>query len=410
MLMSTVMEPPVPDYILESVRSLPPLPAAVQRLLTLARDAEADFGEVSRVIESDQTLTARTLRAANSAFYGVPRRVETVRQATVLLGSDTIVNLALGVSVLGLQERMDRQWPLDAEAFWRHSLAVATAARLLARALPFDDADSAFVAGLLHDIGKLVMLDHFGDVYGQVLLAAQDGTRPLPELEREILGVDHAAVGQALCLHWNLPAHLTRAVAEHHDDAAPGARAIPDLVRDANRLVKLAHLGTSGNPFVPVATDPLAPHRQIHPSALHRLLDALPAQVREAEAVFGRSADAAPPPEAPPQLVHLEVTQPAERALLALTLRAMGYEPRLLDEDPPDAEGPGDCTLAGLITDLPITPARAFAYQKYNVPMLDYATWRADQNLPETTALNVDQLRAWLQTELDAPPAAARAA
>jgi len=89
------MEPTVPDYILDSVRSLPPLPASVQRLLTIARDPDVDFREITQVIETDQTLTARTLRAANSAFYGVPRRVETVRQAAVLLGSDTLVNMAL---------------------------------------------------------------------------------------------------------------------------------------------------------------------------------------------------------------------------------------------------------------------------------------------------------------------------
>lgn len=404
------MEPAIPEYIHESVRSLPPLPAAVQRLLALARDAETDFAEISRVIESDQTLTARTLRAANSAFYGVPRRVETVRQATVLLGSDTIVNLALSVSVLGLQDDIARQWPLDPEAFWRHSLAVATTARQLAKVLNYEDADGAFVAGLLHDIGKLVMLNHFGEVYGQVLLAAQDGTKPLHELEQEILEIDHAAVGQALCLHWNLPAILTRAVAEHHDHEAPVSQAIPDLVRDANILVKLVHLGTSGNPYVPLTANDFAPHRQIHPSTLHQLLSDLPQHVHEAEAVFGRGSSVQPTSPSTPPLVHLEITHPVERQVLALTLQAMGYEPRLLHDDAPPAEEHAEQVLGGLVTDLPITPARTFAYQKHNAPTLDYAAWRTDQQLPETGALNVAQLRDWLHNELARPTARARAA
>ena len=114
----------VPDYIHESVRTLPVLPTAVTRLLSLARDINVDFREIARVIETDQTLTARTLRAANSPLNGVSRPVKTVRQAAVLLGADTIINLALGVSVISLQSGLYKNLPVDPNAFERHSIAV----------------------------------------------------------------------------------------------------------------------------------------------------------------------------------------------------------------------------------------------------------------------------------------------
>ena len=108
----------VPDYIHESVRTLPVLPTAVTRLLSLARDVNVDFREIARVIETDQTLTARTLRAANSPLNGVSRPVKTVRQATVLLGTDTIINLALGVSVISLQSGLYKNLPVESLSVW----------------------------------------------------------------------------------------------------------------------------------------------------------------------------------------------------------------------------------------------------------------------------------------------------
>ena len=96
----------IPSFVLDSVRSLPPLPAAVNKLLALAREPDADFRQITTVIETDQTLTARTLKASNSAIYGLPKRVETVRQATVLLGREALLSLAVGASVTSLQESL----------------------------------------------------------------------------------------------------------------------------------------------------------------------------------------------------------------------------------------------------------------------------------------------------------------
>ena len=125
------MEQDVPGYIIECVTNLPPLPTVVDRLMELAHQENLNFRKLSDLVSTDPTLTARILRAANSAMYGASVQIQTVHQATVYLGEDTIINLALGVSVLGMQKRFRHEWPLGNEAFWRHNIGVASAARIL---------------------------------------------------------------------------------------------------------------------------------------------------------------------------------------------------------------------------------------------------------------------------------------
>src|SRR5690625_6491697 len=144
----------------------------------MARDPDADFKAIARVIELDQTLTARVLRAANSAMYGVPRRVQTVNQATVLLGRDTIVNLALSISVMSAQSRVDTEsWPIAPSEFWRHSFAVASLARGMAAHVPGVSPDECYVGGMLHDNGKMVMLDQLPYGHAPVGSAAASGMK-----------------------------------------------------------------------------------------------------------------------------------------------------------------------------------------------------------------------------------------
>ncbi len=400
------MDPVVPDYILDSVRSLPPLPAAVGRLIALAHEIDTDFRQIAAVIEADQTLTARTLRAANSAMYGVSRRVQTVRQATVLLGRETIMNLAVGASVLGLKGSMAKPWPVNPEAFWRHTMAVAMMARTLALHLRLPDPEEAFAAGLLHDIGKLVMLEHFGDLYGQVLMAAQYGSGPLHQLEREVLETDHAVVGHALCLHWNIPPSLTRAVAEHHDESSPAPNSVADIVRDANDMVKLARIGNSGNEFVALRSSTFLPHNQIRPDVMRHMLMDLPEQVRKAEEVFSNVSEKQDEQKpgiisAVCPLVHLQVTIPEEREALVIMLWSLGYEPVLLNEEPSatDAER-ASAPLAGFISDLPLTPAQNLVYGRREVPVLDYALWRSLKGQPSGGHLNFSSLEGWLHENL----------
>ncbi len=364
------MSASIPDYIYESVRSLPPLPAAVERLLAMSREPEVNFRKVAQVIESDPALTARILRAANSAFYGVSRRVQTVRQAVVLLGHEVIINLALGVSVLNLKRNLLKQWPGDPAAFWRHSLSVALLARELARQLKLADSEGAFVAGLLHDIGKLVLLSHHGVVYAQVLLAARQSSQPLHMLESELFEVDHAAAGYALCQHWNLPEALAQAVAEHHAEAPPASDTLAELVYDANELIKRLGLGDSGNPYTTLQTGPLPPHRRLPSARLRELIRQLVTELEHTEAILEGPSHREALPTLPKRLrgtVHLHLRDAQLIDLLRIVLWAMGYEAVVIG----DAESSPSTIprLLGLIADETLPATRRFAYEQRGIPV-----------------------------------------
>src|SRR5690606_28646388 len=124
---------PATAQILQRVSALPPLPAAIGRLLRLVNDPDGDFQEIARTIALDQTLTAQILRIANSAFYGFSHQIRTVQQATVILGRHAVRNMALSLAMITLRNRMQTGWPLTPEVFWRHSMGVACGASLLAR-------------------------------------------------------------------------------------------------------------------------------------------------------------------------------------------------------------------------------------------------------------------------------------
>ena len=389
----------VPDYIHESVRTLPVLPTAVTRLLSLARDINVNFREIARVIETDQTLTARTLRAANSPLNGVSRPVKTVRQAAVLLGADTIINLALGVSVISLQSGLYKNLPIDPNAFGRHSIAVGLAARALAQHFKLPNPSEAFVAGLLHDIGKLVLLMHYGESYARLMRQSWQQSEPLNNLELDAYDLDHALVGQVLCMHWNLPSVMAKAVAEHHTDPAP--RSVADVVSRANDLVKTIQLGDSGNRFVALAPALGLPRDQINPDVLREMVLALPQLTHKAEEAMGYTAKgvSAEALTAERQRVHLHFRESDEQEILTTMLWSMGYEATGSREAAFSGDGEAVAPVA-LLSGVPVAELQHVGYQKQDVPVLDYAAWRAQHNLSVGDAFDVYQLRTWLEAGL----------
>ncbi len=391
----------VPDYIHESVRALPVLPTAVTRLLSLARDINADFREIARIIETDQTLTARTLRAANSPLNGVARPVKTVRQATVLLGADTIVNLALGVSVISLQSGLYKNLPIDPNAFGRHSIAVGLTARTLAQHFKLPNPSEAFVAGLLHDIGKLVLLMHYGEAYARLMRQSWQQSEPLNQLELDAYDLDHAFVGHVLCMHWNLPPTMAKAIAEHHSEPAP--RSVSDMVSRANDLVKTIQLGDSGNRFVALAPASGPPRDQISRDVLREMVLALPRLTHKAEEVMGQSAKGVSAEVSPAERprVQLHFRDSDEQEILSTMLWSMGYEPTGPREAALGGDGQSEALAPfALLSSVPVTELQRVAYQQQGVPVLDYVAWRAQHNLAAGDAFDVYQLRTWLEAGL----------
>lgn len=229
----------------ESVVTLPTLPAVFDGILRMMDDPNTSSRQLARALSRDQVLTARLLRTANSAFYGFPRKVATANLALVVLGLDATRDVVLATSVMETFRRARSDGRFDMARFWDHSLATAVAARELARRLRWEAPGEAFTAGLLHDIGQVVLHEQHPDLFQEALRRSQaEGAEPAL-VELETIGATHSQVGGWLCRRWNLPDSLCDAVECHHaPDACPEPnRALAALVSLADHL---AHRTTKG--------------------------------------------------------------------------------------------------------------------------------------------------------------------
>ncbi len=216
------------EQIVRRVGDLPALPQVVAEVLRITEDPDTTVKDLNEAISRDQALAAKVLRLANSAYYGFPRRIGTIVEAVIILGFNTIRNLVLAASVHGILSRELPGYQLARGELWRHSIACAMAARTLARRARFPQPDQAFVAGLLHDIGKLVLGVYVGEAYTAILEKVHKEGLSFVQAEEEVLGFTHAAVGARVADKWNLPSYLVEAIELHHEPAR--ARSNPLLV------------------------------------------------------------------------------------------------------------------------------------------------------------------------------------
>ena len=224
------------DNLIRQVQDLPSLPIAVTRVMQLTNDPKAGLSDVAHALASDQGLAARVLKLANSAYYGSSRRIGTVSEAVVILGMRTTRNLTLATSCQDMLEREVQGYFLPRGALWRHSLACAAAAQNLARRAHFRGTEEAFVAGLLHDIGKVVMSAYLKAEFAQVLTRVAKGRLTFSDAEREVLGFDDAEVGARLLERWNLPSTLVTAVRYHHAPSQAPESPLAALVHVADTI------------------------------------------------------------------------------------------------------------------------------------------------------------------------------
>jgi len=229
------MQPVQLDAVVRQLEDLPSLPAVVMELLTSIDQEDVDISVLAKKVSHDQALTAKTLRLANSSTYGLQVKVTTIQQAITFLGFQTTRNLITAAAVTGCFAQGQCKG-FDDKAFWRHSIAVAVCARVLARRLRFNQ-DYAFTAGLLHDIGRLVLVTIFPDGYAEAIAKSALEDSELFDAERAVLGVDHVAAGLVLAEHWKFSDTIRMAIAHHHDPETVGAGVLANIVHIANAIV-----------------------------------------------------------------------------------------------------------------------------------------------------------------------------
>ncbi len=203
----------------QKISKLPTLPSIAQEILNIVNQDMVPVGRLEAIIEKDPTLASRILGIANSAFFGTGEAVTRVSNAIIRIGFNNVKYASLGVALMTVLDRNQRNAPLDSRRIYQHSVAVALLAKKLARDLGVVNPDDAFVCGILHDIGLLVLNSYCGDSYRDVLRTFQGGDSLLVA-EGSVLGFTHAEIGLWLADKWNLPDIILDTVRYHHQPSA----------------------------------------------------------------------------------------------------------------------------------------------------------------------------------------------
>jgi putative nucleotidyltransferase with HDIG domain len=238
--------------IIARIEDLPTLPRTVFRITELVNDPKSSAKDLAIIITEDQVLTARLLKLVNSSFYGFPQPVETVTAAIVLVGFDAIRNLLLTSSVLDFFPSRRGKVRREQESLWDHSLGCAIGAKTIGAHLRLEKLEELFVAGLLHDIGKIVEMMFLPAEFGRIMERVKANGGLISDAEEEVLGVTHAEIGRQLAVRWKLPPKLVEVIARHHRPAEAGPFA-PEatIVHLADILARSLDLGSGGDRRMP---------------------------------------------------------------------------------------------------------------------------------------------------------------
>ena len=330
------MDTQIVREISEHIESIPSLPTAAMRLIELTDDPGAELSEVSRIISADQGLAVRVLQVANSAFYGAQRKIGSINQAVVTIGFQAVKNITLSLSVMTNSRMQAKLSAGNLEFFWRQSLATAIVARRLAVSLGIKNPDEAFTAGLIHDIGVVILMNRYEELYARTVENARKRNAPLLQMEQEVFEMNHAELGAELCRHWRLPQTIISAVATHHDfnsenTDAKSLYSLAGVISVADEVTKIALSDGSPKGGANASIDPICvdlitkaqyPTRKLHP-----ILMELTRELKQIERFFGLPAS----PEVETtrfehQRIGLLITGKREKEIVVLILLSLNLK------------------------------------------------------------------------------------
>jgi len=240
--------------IVGKIDRLPTLPTVVATLGDLIRSPHTSAADINKVIMKDQALSSRILKLVNSAFYGFSERISSISHAVVILGFNTVKNVALTASVFDMFSQTTKHGAVfDRKAFWMHSLACAGTAKLIATEARLPAAEDIFIAGLLHDMGKLVLDQHVPEKFSIILDRVQSRNILIRDAEDEVLeDINHSQIGAWLATRWKLPGGLVQVIGLHHRPDIGDQLIKPIMcVHVADILVRSLDFGSGGDKKIP---------------------------------------------------------------------------------------------------------------------------------------------------------------
>lgn len=226
---------------LNRVESLFNIPDIALRVYKVASDPDSDIDDIASSILLDPSLSIKILKIVNSPFYGRSGQMNSIKEAVLILGRDEVINMAFGLSFAKSFLDADLKGMINPEKLWKHSMETALVSKYLCQELPEFKNIGAFTAGLLHDLGKVYLVENFPDMYASVIDRADNHDILTGAIEQELLGMDHGAIGRMIGDNWNLPKSLVQAIGFHHQpSAAPDYSTFASIIGFADYLVHMA--------------------------------------------------------------------------------------------------------------------------------------------------------------------------
>ncbi len=237
--------------LIKKTGGIPSLPEIIQKVNRTVSDDNATADQLGKIIEKDQALTSKVLRLANSSYYGLSRHVDSISRAITILGFNSVSSMALAVSVGGMFAGKGREGSIALTDLWEHSLACGIGAKAVMDNVQNSSTDKAFLGGILHDVGKVLINMKFQQEQKAVISSVCGGGIKLLDAERQILGFTHAEIGAIMGELWNFPKDIVETVRYHHRPlSARISRDTVCAVHMGNEIVKAMGLGKSTEPHV----------------------------------------------------------------------------------------------------------------------------------------------------------------
>lgn len=276
------------DDLTRQVLQLPALPQTAAAIIEVSSSSKASARDLKQVISTDQALVTKVLRVVNSPLYALRQRVTTLTHAIAMLGFDAVKNLALAASMSKLLGAPADGYGLKPGRLWLHSIAVGCAAKSIVEIVQRDRAEEAFVAGVIHDVGKLALHVYVRGCYNEIMERVEKEGLPFDEVEREVIGFSHAQAGEAVATAWRLPDVLTEPMRWHHQPGLAADPFMPSVVHLADVVALSLGYGVGSEGLTYRFHDSALVALKLTYSVMDQIAVALPAQVaRMTESIEG---------------------------------------------------------------------------------------------------------------------------
>ncbi len=287
-------EPPKIDLkrIIDSISGLPTLPVVITKVTKLMQNPKVSAAEIAQAISSDQALASKILKIVNSSFYGFPSRIKTITHAIVILGFNSIKATAMSASIFSSFSGEDKDSIFDMEGFWSHSIGVGAASKILAKRLKMKEVEEAFLAGLMHDLGKVILDQYMHKPFTRILDIVKTKKCLISEAEKIVLGGHtHADIGALLVQKWNLNPEFVAIIKDHNSPtSASDYFKLTSVVHVADAFIRAMDIGNPGDDLIPKINPGAWNELNINPVSLPQIFKEISEEVKKTEIFFKMTA------------------------------------------------------------------------------------------------------------------------